>query len=67
VALLSRRSVADAIAEGEVAAVDVDGIDLSRTFRMVHLEGGPRNDAARAFAGHVRAVAGQATRVAAPG
>jgi DNA-binding transcriptional LysR family regulator len=57
VALLSRSSVADAVAEGEVAAVDVEGVDLSRYFRMVHVEGGPRNDAARAFAAHVRAVA----------
>jgi DNA-binding transcriptional LysR family regulator len=57
VALLSRTSVAEAIAEGEVAAVDVEGLDLSRFFRMVHVEGGPRNDAARAFATHVRAIA----------
>ncbi|MDB5066025.1 MAG: hypothetical protein JWM18_2459, partial [Chloroflexi bacterium] len=45
------------VAEGEVAAVDVDGVDLSRFFRMVHVEGGPRNDAARSFAAHVRTVA----------
>jgi DNA-binding transcriptional LysR family regulator len=57
VAVLSRRSVADAIAEGEIAAVDVDGVDFARFFRMVHVEGGPRNDAARAFATHVRAIA----------
>lgn len=57
IALLSRTSVAEAIAEGEVAAVDVDGLDLSRFFRMVHVEGGPRNDAARAFAAHVRGIA----------
>jgi DNA-binding transcriptional LysR family regulator len=57
VALLSRTSVAEAVAEGEVAAVDVEGVDLSRFFRMVHVEGGPRNDAARAFATHVRAIA----------
>ncbi|TMD95690.1 MAG: LysR family transcriptional regulator, partial [Chloroflexi bacterium] len=53
VAVLSRRSVAEAIAEGEVAAVDVDGVDLARFFRMVHVDGGPSNDAARAFATHV--------------
>ncbi|HEV7467265.1 MAG TPA: LysR family transcriptional regulator [Candidatus Dormibacteraeota bacterium] len=57
VALLSSSGVAEAVAEGEVAAVDVDGVDLSRFFRMVHVEGGPRNDAARAFANHVRTVA----------
>lgn len=63
VALLSRSSVAEAIVEGEVAAVDVEGLDLSRTFRMVHVEDGPRNDAARAFAGHVRAVAAHGARI----
>jgi len=57
VALLSRNSVADALAEGQVAALDVDGIDLTRTFRMAHIEGGPSNDAARAFATHVRGIA----------
>jgi DNA-binding transcriptional LysR family regulator len=67
VALLSRSSVAEAIAEGEVSAVDVEGVDLSRTFRMVHLENGPRNDAARAFAAHVRAVAALGTRPAVVG
>jgi DNA-binding transcriptional LysR family regulator len=57
VALLGRSSVGEAIAAGEIAAVEVEGVDLSRTFRMVHVEGGPRNDAARAFATHVRAIA----------
>ncbi len=57
VALLGRSSVGEAIAAGEIAAVEVEGVDLSRTFRMVHVEGGPRNDAARAFVTHVRAIA----------
>jgi DNA-binding transcriptional LysR family regulator len=57
IALLSRNSVADALADGQVAALDVDGVDLTRTFRMAHIEGGPSNDAARAFATHVRGIA----------
>jgi DNA-binding transcriptional LysR family regulator len=57
VALVSRRTAADALAEGELVAVEVDGVDLTRTFRLVHVATGLHNEAARAFAAHVRAVA----------
>ena len=65
VAILSAASIADALADGLVVAVDVEAVDLTRTFRLVHLAEGPRNEAARSFAAFVRAIAGPET-VASP-
>lgn len=59
VALVSRASVDDDVADGTIVAIDVEGVDLMRTFRMVYPVEGPRNEAARAFIAHVRATATQ--------
>jgi LysR family transcriptional regulator, transcriptional activator of the cysJI operon len=59
VALVSRDSAAEGVADGSLLALDVEGVDLTRTFRLVHAIDGPRNKAARAFAAHVRALATQ--------
>ena len=60
VALVSRASAAEALEEGELSEVVVEGVDLTRTFRLVHPADGPQNAAAAAFAAHVRAYAGAA-------
>jgi DNA-binding transcriptional LysR family regulator len=58
VALVSLATAEEAVREGHLAAVEVDGVDLRRTFRLVHTVDGPHNDAARAFADHVQSHAG---------
>ena len=65
VAILSAASIVDALEEGLVVALDVDGVDLTRTFRLVHLAEGPRNEAARSFAAFVAAIAGAEAATAA--
>ncbi|GAC1343107.1 MAG: selenium metabolism-associated LysR family transcriptional regulator [Candidatus Dormibacteria bacterium] len=57
VAILSAASIVDALDEGLIVALDIEGVDLSRTFRLVHLAEGPSNGAARSFAAFVRAIA----------
>ena len=58
IAVLSAASIVEALDEGRVVAIDVAGVDLTRTFRLVHLAEGPRNEAARSFVAFMRAIAG---------
>lgn len=67
VALVSRASVDEEVADGSIVAIDVEGVDLTRTFRMVYPAEGPRNEAARAFIAHVRAISPPSPAVMAAG
>jgi DNA-binding transcriptional LysR family regulator len=49
VAILSRLVVERAVADGRLAAVEIEDLDLSRTFRLVTVRGRTLSPAARAF------------------
>jgi DNA-binding transcriptional LysR family regulator len=49
-AILSRLVVERAVREGRLVAMDIAGVDLRRTFRLVRLRGRTLSPAARAFA-----------------
>lgn len=59
-AVLSRLTVADELARGDLLAVPVDGIDLTRTLRMVWARSRRPAPAARELAAHVVRVAAAA-------
>jgi DNA-binding transcriptional LysR family regulator len=49
IAILSELVVERAVKHGQLAAVEIDDVDLSRPFRLIHLRGRTLSPAAHAF------------------